>query len=128
VEYRDFQYSNEYGGLDLQRGSMVGTALSWLVIKALYITLSVICLGLGIATWKYFTADIVPPATAAPFSPQAVATPLPTIDYSLHPLRGGLTASPAAVLGALHSSAAPAVQHLRTGQAGRHRIATPPVR
>jgi hypothetical protein len=72
LEYREFQYFNEFGGLDLEHGSKFGTALSWLAIKALYLTLCLIFLGIGVATWKYFTADIVAPAVPAPSSRYAI--------------------------------------------------------
>jgi hypothetical protein len=112
VEYRDFQYSNEFGGVDLKRGSLMGTALSWAIIKALHIVYTLAFAGLCFATWKYFTADLTPPAIAASLPSQAVPLPTtPVIDYRLNPPPIGAVASPAAVVGALHSAPAPRAGH-----------------
>jgi hypothetical protein len=102
VEYRDFRYSNSFGQVDLERGSLIGIGLSRLIIRSLQIALFVVFIGIVHCTVKYFTRDPNVVKSPAPGSPEAViASPQPAIDYRLHPPQHGETASAAALAGAL---------------------------
>jgi hypothetical protein len=107
MEYRDFRYSNDLREVELEQGSLIGVALSRLIIKTLQIVMIVVFFGIAHCGVMYFIRSGDAPKIVTAMSPEAVAaSPQPAIDYHQHPLQPGLTASPAAVSGALVSAAA----------------------
>lgn len=80
MQYRDFRYSNEFGQVDLQRGSIVGMVLSWVLVKALQFSLLGVVAGIGYSGWKYFVQSTV--------EAKPIAAPvLPVMDYAGRDLR-----------------------------------------
>jgi len=53
MEYRNFEYTNDLGQVELERGSLIGTALSWVIIQLLKIALLAVIAGLGFCILKY---------------------------------------------------------------------------
>jgi len=95
MEYRDFRYSNEHGQVDLKRGSYIGIAVSWLILKSLHIVLFLIVVGIGFSTWKYFMSNQVEAKLIDPMSPEGVYnSSAPMIDYSKHALPAGAVDTP----------------------------------
>jgi hypothetical protein len=86
MEYRQFEYTNELGQVELQRGSLVGIALSWVIIQSLKIALLVVIAGLGFSVFKYFAPAPMTAAVTAPFARVAAysASIIPA-DYRPHP-------------------------------------------
>jgi hypothetical protein len=65
--------------------SLIGRAVSWVILKLLGMTLIAVFAGIGFAAFKYFVPDDVVPQPPAPNSPAAVAaSPVPPIDYRQH--------------------------------------------
>jgi hypothetical protein len=54
MEYRCFEYTNADGQVELQRGSWVGVAVSWVILKSLKMSLLLVIAGLGFSVIKYF--------------------------------------------------------------------------
>jgi preprotein translocase subunit SecF len=63
MEYRSFDYTNELGQVELERGSWIGVAVSWVILQSLKIALLVVIAGLGFSVFKYFEPSL---AFAAP--------------------------------------------------------------
>jgi hypothetical protein len=93
MEYRDFRYTNELGNVQLERGSLLGICVSWLILKVLGISLVLVVAGISFCSWKYLTLDQVHASTLDPMTPEGVAAShIPPIDYGQYPPRSGLTA------------------------------------
>ncbi len=78
--------------VETQHVSLIGRAVSWVILKLLGLTLVTIAAGIVFATFKYLVPDDPVPLPPMPYSPAAVAaSPAPPIDYHQHPPPAGLT-------------------------------------
>jgi hypothetical protein len=75
MEYRNFEYTNGDGQVQLERGSSLGVAVSWVILKALNIALLLVVAGLGFSVFKYFEPSLAfdtTPAAMAHFAHTAL--------------------------------------------------------
>jgi hypothetical protein len=76
MEYRSFEYTNEFGQVELARGSWIGVAVSWVILQTLKIALLAVVVGLAFSVFKYCepSMSFAAPAaynTSAPLAAQA---------------------------------------------------------
>ncbi len=87
MEYRSFEYTNDLNQVELKRGSLLGIALSWIIIQSLKITLILVAAGIGFSIFKYFDPTVAAAKILDPSSPAAVySSAVPPLDYGLHPI------------------------------------------
>ncbi len=74
MEYRSFDYTNEFGQVELARGSWMGVAVSWVILQTLKMALLVVIAGLGFCVFKYCEPSLsfAAPAAYNTAAPQAV--------------------------------------------------------
>jgi hypothetical protein len=78
--------------VEVQRVSLIGRGISWVVLKVLSLVLITVIAGIGFATFQYFVRSDAVPLPLAPYSPAAVAaSAVPPIDYRQHAPPPGYT-------------------------------------
>ena len=93
MKLRDARRAEKADIVQVQRISLIGRGVSWLVLKLLGLSLLTVIAGIGFSAWKYLSQDSAPPRMPDPFTPAAVyASPTPPIDYRQHPPPAGSVA------------------------------------
>ncbi len=87
MEYRSFEYTNDLNQVELKRGSLIGIAVSWLIIQSLKVTLILVAAGIAFSIFKYFDPSVASAKVLDPNSPAAVySSTVPPLDYGLNPI------------------------------------------
>jgi len=87
MEYRSFEYTNDLNQVELKRGSLIGIAVSWILIQSLKVALILVAAGLAFSIFKYLDPTVASAKALDPYSPAAVySSSVPPLDYSVNPM------------------------------------------
>ena len=131
MKSRDARRAEKAERMHVQRVSIIGRGVSWIILQSLGLGLFAVAGGIAYSTWKYLTLDNTP-KPPDPFSPAAVyASPTPPIDYSQHAPPAGSTApvplpAPYPPPPLPHAPALPVAAHAQPHHMTGHPPATPP--